>query len=120
VFVSHRLDEILSLCDRVTVLRDGFKVGTRPVAELSKHELVEMMLGEEGRELPAPPAVDRQRAGGVRIRGLRIGERVFGFDLDAPRGMIVGIAGQIGSGASDILRAVAGLEPNASGEVAID
>src|SRR2546421_5105416 len=51
VFVSHRLDEVMSLCDRVTVLRAGGKVGTRPVAELSKRELVDMMLGDEGREL---------------------------------------------------------------------
>ncbi len=120
VFVSHRLDEVLSLCDRVTVLRDGFNVGTRPVSQLTKRDLVEMMLGEEGRELPTTHRSTLEHAGGVRVRGLHIGDRVCGFDLDAPRGSIVGLAGQIGSGASDILRALAGLRPDVSGQVTID
>jgi ABC-type sugar transport system ATPase subunit len=120
VFVSHRLDEVLSLCDRVTVLRDGVNVGTRPVSELTKRDLVEMMLGKEGRELPSTHRAPAERVGGVRIRGLQVGDRVSGFDLDATRGTIVGLAGQIGSGASDILRAIAGLHPSAAGEVAID
>jgi ABC-type sugar transport system ATPase subunit len=116
VFVSHRLDEVLTLCDRVTVLRDGVKVATRPVAELRKYDLVEMMLGEEGKELSAVPASQRQRPGGVRIHGFRVAKRVAEFSLEVPRGTIVGLAGQIGSGASDILRALAGLEADVSGE----
>jgi ABC-type sugar transport system ATPase subunit len=120
VFVSHRLDEVLSLCDRVTVLRDGSNVGTRPVSELTKRDLVEMMLGKEGRELPTTHRAPQSRAGGVRIRRLHISDRVSGFDLDAPRGTIVGLAGQIGSGATDILRAIGGLQPSARGDVTID
>jgi ABC-type sugar transport system ATPase subunit len=110
VFVSHRLDEVMSLCDRVTVLRDGENVGTRPVAELSKGELVNMMIGAD-----VPPGGN----GGVSVRGLQIGDRVSGFDLEAPRGMIVGLAGQVGSGANTILRALAGLEARAAGQIAI-
>jgi ABC-type sugar transport system ATPase subunit len=120
VFVSHRLDEVLSLCDRVTVLRDGVTVGTRPVSELTKRHLVEMMLGKEGKELPSAHTPPKESIGGVSIRGLNIGDRVSGFDFDAPRGTIVGLAGQLGSGASDILRAIGGLEPQAAGDVTID
>jgi ABC-type sugar transport system ATPase subunit len=119
VFVSHRLDEVLSLCDRVTVLRDGGNVGTRSVAQLSKRELVDMMLGEEGKEVSSPRGVPQGGDTGVRIRGLQIGDRVSGFDLEAPRGTIVGLAGQVGSGTNDILRAIAGLEARATGEIAV-
>jgi ABC-type sugar transport system ATPase subunit len=115
VFVSHRLDEVLSLCHAVTVLRDGRHIATRPVGKLNKRLLVEMMLGEEGREDAAPAGTGRIRAGGLEIRHLDVGERVSDFSLDAPRGAIVGLAGQVGSGASEILRAVAGLAPSVSG-----
>jgi ABC-type sugar transport system ATPase subunit len=121
LFVSHRLDEVLALCHRVTVLRDGVHVGTRPVSELTKRDLVEMMLGEEGRELPTDHRASTTRSGGgVRIRGLQVSDRVSEFDLDAPRGTIVGLAGQIGSGVTDILRALGGLQPRVRGEVTID
>jgi ABC-type sugar transport system ATPase subunit len=89
------------------------------VAQLSKGELVDMMLGEEGKEVSSPRSVSRGGTTGVRIRGLQVGDRVSGFDLEAPRGTIVGLAGQVGSGTNDILRAVAGLEARATGEVAI-
>jgi ABC-type sugar transport system ATPase subunit len=105
----------------VTVLRDGVSVGTRrPVSKLSKRDLVAAMLGEEGRELPTTHRPPREHAGGVRIRGLHISDRVSGFDLDVPRGTVVGLAGQIGSGASDVLRAIGGLQPRVGGEVTID
>ena len=120
IFVSHRLDEILSLCDRVTVLRDGVNVGTHPVSGLTKRALVDMMLGEEGHEFASTHQVPQHRDGGVRIRGLQINDRVSDFDLDAPRGSIVGLAGQIGSGATDILRSLGGLQPAARGEITID
>jgi ABC-type sugar transport system ATPase subunit len=120
VFVSHRLDEVLSLCNRVTVLRDGVNVGTRPVAELTKRDLVQMTLGPEGRELPTTHRARQERTGVVRIRGLHVSDRVSGFDFEAPPGTIVGLAGQIGSGATDILRAIAGLNPNTKGEVMIE
>jgi ABC-type sugar transport system ATPase subunit len=119
IFVSHRLDEILSLCSRVTVLRDGRNIGTRAVAELTKDHLVEMMLGEQRRKDASIPISSRRRTGGVRIRDLTVRDRVHGFALDAPTGAIVGLAGQLGSGASHILRAVAGLEPDLSGEIVI-
>lgn len=120
IFVSHRLDEILSLGDRVTVLRDGRNVGTRTVTDLGKQQLVGMMLGEEGKEDRPTPMSSRLRTGGVRIHDLHVRNRVHGIELDAPKGAIVGLAGQVGSGASHILRAVAGLEPDVSGEVVVE
>ena len=118
IYVSHRLDEVLSICDEVVVLRDGTEVATEPVATLSRTRLIELMLGEEGKERSAPV---REGSPGpsVRIRGLSVPGRVRSFDLDLPGGRIVGLAGQVGSGASEVLRALAGLVPNASGEVVL-
>jgi ABC-type sugar transport system ATPase subunit len=119
IFVSHRLREVLSLCHCVTVLRDGARVGTRPVEELTQSTLVHMMIGEQHETEPPARSATHAREGGVTIGGLRVGRRVEGFDLTAERGKIVGLAGQVGSGASEILRAVAGLEPNCAGVVTV-
>jgi ABC-type sugar transport system ATPase subunit len=116
IFVSHRLGEVLALCDVVTVLRDGRIVEERPVGELSPDRLVEAMLGEQLE--PAP------RAGGqsaeemmLRVSGLRVDSRVHDFSLEFAAGRVYGIVGQIGAGASEVLRAIAGLIPSAVGSV---
>jgi ABC-type sugar transport system ATPase subunit len=118
IYVSHRLDEVLGICDEAVVLRDGVEVATEPVAALTRPRLIELMLGEEGKERSAPV---REHVEGptAAIRGLTVPGRVASFDLELPGGRIVGLAGQLGSGANEVLRAVAGLVPNASGEVAL-
>lgn len=120
VFVSHRLDEVLSLCDRVTVFRDGRNVATRDSAELDKRALVAMMLGEEGREIASSERPAPSGEPVARISGLCVPSRVSDFSLDIRRGEIVGIAGQVGCGASEVLRSVAGLVADALGEVHLD
>ena len=116
IYVSHRLDEVLGICDEVVVLRDGVEVAAEPVEGLTRATLIELMLGEAGVERPTPaPAASSGPA--VSIRGLTVPGRVRTFDLDLPGGRIVGLAGQLGSGANEVLRAVAGLVPNASGQV---
>jgi ABC-type sugar transport system ATPase subunit len=125
ILVSHRLEEVLGVCHRVTVLRDGRNVGSRPTDDLTKHELVEMMLGEQP-EIERPELAARRRSsqsvapgGGLHVRDLRVGTRVGGFDLDVAPGEIVGLAGQVGSGASDVLAALAGLSPDVGGSILV-
>lgn len=120
IFVSHRLGEVLSFCDRVTVFRDGALVGTRSVQDLKREDLVGMMLGEQGMSGRMSVESRVRRDGGVRVEGLTVPGRLWDFDLTAQPGTVIGLAGQIGSGASEVLRAIAGLEPRASGLVAID
>ena len=121
IFVSHRLGEVLELCDRVTVLRDGGWVGTRAVTPaLDRGELVEMMVGQlqdsgEAREHPASMGDPV-----VSIRGLSVPRRLDGFDLDIFPGQIVALAGQVGSGASECLRALSGLEAGVRGSVSVN
>lgn len=107
VFISHRLDEVLALGDRITVLRDGRKVGTYPAADLTEERLVELIVGQPvDAAFPAPPpvteespmlAVERLQAGPLRD-----------VSFTVARGEILGIAGLLGSGRSELLRAVFG------------
>ncbi|HET7717430.1 MAG TPA: sugar ABC transporter ATP-binding protein [Bauldia sp.] len=119
IFVSHRLGEVLALCSQVTVLRDGRMIASRPAAELSRDSIVKLMLGEVSEKSDV-----RVRDGGVReglvvIDGLSVPGQVEDFALRANGGEIVAIAGQVGSGASEVLRALGGLIPDARGRVTI-
>ncbi|PRY30654.1 sugar ABC transporter ATP-binding protein [Pseudosporangium ferrugineum] len=117
VFVSHRLSEVLELCDTVTVLRDGRDVATRPAAGLTVDGLIVTMLGEAPHRLEATRRPDPDLTHALRIGGLHVPGRLDGFTLTARAGRIYALAGQLGSGASDVLRALAGLHPQATGSV---
>jgi ABC-type sugar transport system ATPase subunit len=115
IFVSHRLPEVLELCDTVTVLRDGRRVVTAPAAELTVDRLIVHMLGETPHRLETSRRPDLTHA--LRIEHLRVPGRLADFTLTARAGRIYALAGQLGGGASDVLRAVAGLHPRATGRV---
>jgi len=121
IFVSHRLDEVLELCDRVTVLRDGKLVDTADTSAIDVDQLVSMMLGDVP-PAAAPSLPEEGKAGrtAVEISGLAVGARTRDFWLKADHGHVYALAGQVGCGATEILRAVAGLEPTAVGDVVID
>jgi ABC-type sugar transport system ATPase subunit len=117
IFVSHRLPDVLELCHSVTVLRDGRTVATTPAADLTVDTLIVQMLGEPPRRLAATGKADQDPAHALRISRLRVPGRLRDFSLTANAGRIYALAGQLGSGASDVLRAVAGLHPTATGTV---
>lgn len=117
VFVSHRLREVLNLCSTVTVLRDGELVASTPAADLTVDTLIEQMLGEQ---LPASTTAvpfDGVAEHALLVHGLTVPGAVEDFALEAHPGRIYGLAGQVGSGTSDVLRALAGLHPSATGGV---
>ena len=120
IFVSHRLDEVFELCDRVTVLRDGQRVATHEIHEIDRRALIAQMLGEmEGVKTMQEhehivPGADEIV---VRIEGLTVPGSVDGVSFALERGIITGLAGQVGSGTSTILRALGGLVPTATGTV---
>jgi rhamnose transport system ATP-binding protein len=97
------------------VLRDGRIVEERPVAELSAGELVEAMLGEQLEPATQRPAGTAREAV-LRVRGLSVGSRLDDFTHDFEAGCVYGLAGQVGAGTSEVLRALAGLIPEATGE----
>jgi ribose transport system ATP-binding protein/rhamnose transport system ATP-binding protein len=120
LYITHRLGEVFELCDFVSVFRNGQHVATQPVATVTRAQLVEQMLGRALEDM-YPAAVKRpERLDGMSVRNLSVPGALPDFSMDAPRGRILCIAGQIGSGANLVTRALAGLVPGASGSVAID
>jgi ABC-type sugar transport system ATPase subunit len=118
IFVSHRYREVLQVCDRLTVLRNGRVVGDVQRGEASLERLVELTLGRraeaafqrEWRSLPeAEPLLE--------TRDLRVGQRVTGIDLTLRSGEIVGLCGLLGSGQNEVARALCGDEPDVAGSV---
>jgi ABC-type sugar transport system ATPase subunit len=120
LFVSHRLREVLDLCDRVTVLRDARFVATTSASDLTIPKLIVQMLGEAPHRPARASATGVETAPALSIVELTVPAAVSGFSLDAHVGVVYGVAGQLGSGASDVLRAVAGLHPGSSGTVTLD
>jgi ABC-type sugar transport system ATPase subunit len=121
IFVSHRLDEVLDLCNRVTVLRDGAVVDHRDTVDIAdRGELIHMMIGDD---VPTAPERDgRVTTDGheVVISGLHVPGAVQDFSQTLRPGDVVGLTGQIGSGTTEVLRTLAGLVPTATGDVTID
>jgi ABC-type sugar transport system ATPase subunit len=120
LYITHRLGEVFRICDSVTVLRNGALVATRPVGELGRDGLIELMLGRALGHMYPPPAVAEAAARpALAIEGLRVPGAVERLDLTVPAGTIVCLAGQIGSGAAEAVAALAGLVPEAEGKVAV-
>ncbi len=114
VYVSHRLEEVLGLADRITVLRDGRLVATYIAAAVDANELVRAMVG---RDLPVATRVSAGNADEVlQLRDLAVGH-VRGVSLSVRAGEIVGVAGLVGAGRSALLEGVAGLRPLRSGSL---
>ena len=118
VYISHRLDEVLRLADRVTILRDGVSVRSAPARELSATEMVRLMVGRElAAGFPsatAPPGDELLRVADLTSGPLR------DISFAVRRGEIVGIAGLVGSGRTELLRALFGAAPRHSGTMLLD
>ena len=120
VIVSHRLDELLDLTDRITVLRDGIAVSSRPTIEYTEATLVRDMLGHEVESYQNDTVAVRAADCALRVTGVSVPGEVHGVDLEVGAGEIVGLVGLEGSGRSALLRALFGAQPGAIGDAAID
>lgn len=121
VYVSHRLEEMFALADRVTVLRDGRLVATKAMAEVDRAGLIALMAGREtNAEYPEPGAVDAAQAAVLETRGLGCAASgVSSVDLKVRRGEIVGVAGLVGSGRTELAQILFGLTPADAGEIVL-
>jgi rhamnose transport system ATP-binding protein len=119
VFISHRLEEVGAIADAVTVLRDGRHVATRPQAELSHAEIVRLMVG---RSLDQLFPKEEAEIGDVVLRVKGLGRRgVFSnVSFELRRGEIVGLAGFVGAGRSEVARAIFGIDRADTGELSIE
>jgi ribose transport system ATP-binding protein len=116
IYISHRMDEIRRIANRVTVLRDGRRVATHDAAEVTPASMVREMVGHD---LPERKAAADRAAGepALRVDRLRAGERVRDVSFQVQRGEILGLAGLIGSGRTETLRAIFGADRKDAGEV---
>ncbi|MCK0197706.1 sugar ABC transporter ATP-binding protein [Ancylobacter sp. 6x-1] len=123
IFVTHFLDQVYAICDRITVLRNGRLAGTGTIAEMPRMTLVRTMLG---RELAEATAERHERADLsaapelVRLEGFGKAGYVAPFDLTLRRGAVVGLAGLLGSGRTETARLVFGAERADSGSATLD
>ncbi|QLG28040.1 ABC transporter ATP-binding protein [Halorarum halophilum] len=121
VFITHKLDEALSVADEITVLRDGEAVGTVAADRTSEQELARMMVGREvlfdRRPRDTTPGDPVLRASDLRVTGDRGLERVTDVDLTVREGEILGVAGVQGNGQTELVEALTGLRPVDSGTV---
>ena len=119
LYVSHRLDEVLSVADRVSVLRDGKKVDTVDAEGLTEAHLIEMIVGRPLDRVFPETTVDVQEDAELVVRGLR-GGPLNGVDLTLRKGEVLGIGGLLGSGRSELLRMLFGAYPVDGGEVLLE
>lgn len=118
IYVSHRMNEIFDVCDRVTVLRDGKYVATNRVADINESTLVEQMIG---RKVPPPQprtrAHDATERPALEVRDLSSPGKLHGISLKVYPGEVLGVGGLVGAGRSELLDAIFGLDARATGMV---
>jgi ribose transport system ATP-binding protein len=119
LYISHKLKEVFSVADRVTVLRDGKYVGTRHISETTQDEVIRMMVGRElGNMYPAKS--DRRGEPLLEVRDLQRAGSDIRNSFQLYEGEVLGFAGLIGSGRSELARAIFGAEPKEAGEILLN
>jgi len=119
LYVSHRLDEVMALCDRATVMRDGATIDTGKMADITHDDLVALMIGRKVEEAYPAPAAPTATGPALEVRDLSAdGLRPVSFTLR--KGEILGIAGLTGSGQRELLRTLFGDLPRRGGTVTLD
>lgn len=116
IYISHKMDEIFRISDTITVLRDGQWIGTKPAADLDDNSLIKMMVGRELTDIYPKEAT---QIGDVilELKNLSRGKKVKDVSLTLRRGEVLGIAGLVGAGRSELVETVFGLYPKTGGEI---
>ena len=123
VFITHFFDQVYRIADRVTILRNGLKVATRPIEGLERLELVSMMLGRELKEQEAhgaEPVDYSQKPVVASFQGVGKRGRIAPFDLTMHAGEVVGVAGLLGSGRTETAELMFGIAQPDEGRIAVD
>ena len=118
VYVSHKMDEVFRICTRATVMRDGARVGEVDLAETSEAAVVAMMVGRTLAAARHRSSATARTA--LEVRNLGSGPRVVDVSFDLRRGEVLGIAGLIGAGRTELLRLIAGADRATSGTITLD
>ncbi len=118
VFISHRLEEVRALCDRVTIFRDGERVATAPAADLPDGEIIRLMIGR-----PLKAFLHKEKAAigetALEVEGLGRAGRFADIGFTLRRGEVLGMAGLVGAGRTDVARALFGIAPADRGRIRV-
>jgi ABC-type sugar transport system ATPase subunit len=117
VFISHRLEEILQVVDRIIVMRDGRRVGTLPISEATEEKIIRMMVG---RDVGLFPKEDADIGAPVLEARNLSGDGVRDVSFTVRKGEILGLAGLVGAGRTDLARLICGVDRLSSGEILVD
>jgi ribose transport system ATP-binding protein len=118
IYVSHRLAEVLTVADRITVLRDGKHVLTAPRSELDEPKIVSAMVGRELLHIACPPRLPGELR--LRVRDLAVEDYVKGVSFELRAGEVLGLAGLMGSGSTEVVEALFGLRSMQAAEVTLN
>ena len=119
VFISHRLEEVRALCDRVTIFRDGNKVATEEIGNLTDGDIIRLMIGRPLREYMKKQGTSIGEVA-LMVDGLTLPGVFHDISFEVRKGEIVGLGGLVGAGRTDVARAIFGVVPATSGTVTID
>jgi ribose transport system ATP-binding protein len=119
IFITHRLEEVFEVSDRITVLRDGRHIATAPTAELDHNQVVQLMVGRELDNM-YPYSETEKRGVVLQAEDLADGEELQGVSLELQGGQILGVAGLVGAGRTALAETLFGLRQAMAGEVRID
>jgi ribose transport system ATP-binding protein len=121
IYISHRMAEVFQHCDRITIMRDGCHIKTADIASINPQDVVNSMVGRVLDKLYPPKQAPDAKSDELilSVRGLNEGRRVRDVSFDLHKGEILGLAGLIGAGRSEIVRAICRLEGKPEGEVSL-
>jgi rhamnose transport system ATP-binding protein len=119
VYISHRLEEIIEISDRITVMRDGEHIVTSPASELDAEELVRLMVGRPLNELFTRSGTDPGEVA-LEVRSLTRAGEFADVDLKVRAGEVVGLAGLVGAGRTELAQAIFGIRPAKEGEIRVN
>jgi ribose transport system ATP-binding protein len=119
IYISHRLEEIFAIADRILVLRDGARVGERPIGAVTRHDMIEMMVGRELRD-EFPRCAVQRGAPRLVVEGLRRGRSVRAVSFQVGRGEVLALTGLVGAGRTETARLIFGADPREAGKIFLD
>ncbi|OYD07399.1 D-xylose ABC transporter ATP-binding protein [Paludifilum halophilum] len=116
IYISHKMDEVFEICDEITVLRDGQYIGTKPARELNQDSLIQMMVGREIKQVFHKEKAEIKEVV-LSVKNLSREGKFNNVSFEVRKGEILGIAGLMGSGRTELIESIFGIDPPTSGEM---
>lgn len=121
LYISHKLEEVVRIADEVTVLRDGYLVATQPIEELTQHEMANLMVGRElGDMYPDKHSVSDEQENVLEVSGVTVPAWAENVSFELRRGEILGFAGLVGAGRTELMEGIVGLRRRVAGTVKVN